>query len=441
MGFIYIFRIRIDLALFVSTVIRSFGWQAAQQVARGAVGMLIASVVARSFGERGLGILDGSFALINLLAACAGLGMQKIITRDLCGADETRNSRVRGSGLALSIVACAVAVILANLLVWNSHQEERLVVLAASALLLLQPFGFMISSIFESRGRMDIIGKVLFVGLLVSTVARLACVYFGTPLPMLALAYSIDIAASCLLAWIISAYYFRSWIKGWKVDFSTAKYLLKQSLPLLLSSIAAFIYISVDTLMLKWMVGPEETGAYGAAIRISQIPVFIPGILASAYTARLMASHLATGTFGKQDLTTLSRLLLALGAAILLGGWLLGPLAIKIIYGEAFIRSGLILQIHVLGIFFMIVGSLRNHLLVLEGREKLILLCDGSGAAANVLLNFFLIPHYGAVGASLATVASYFLSFFLINAIYPGLRPYNRLLFLAFQRNPDSQNP
>ncbi len=402
--------------------------------------MLVASTIARSYGERGLGILDSSFALINLLAGCAGLGMQRIITRDLCG-DPARRPAIKGTGLALSVAACILATVAANLLCWNSPVEERLVVLGGCLLLLVQPFGFLVSSIFEANGRLDFVGKVLFAGLAVSTSARLVCVTMDAPLGWLALAYSMDMAVSSAVGWLVARSVFREWVSGWKIEWATAKALLRESLPLLLSSIAAFVYISVDMLMLKWMAGYEETGAYGAAIRISQIPLFIPGLLAGAYTSRLMASYLGTGSFDKRDLSMLSRILLALGGAVLLGGWILGPFAVKILYGDAFIRSGHILQIHVLGVFFMIVGSLRNHLLVLEGRGKLILLCDGLGALTNVLLNFFLIPRYGAIGASWATVASYFLSFFLINIIHPELRSYNRLLFSAFQRNPDSQNP
>lgn len=424
----------------MSLIKRSFGWQTSQHLVRGAVGMVVASTIARSFGERGLGILDSSFALINLAAGCAGLGMQRIITRDLCG-DPARRPSIKGTGLFLSAAACVVAAVVVNLISLNSPTEERLVVLGGTILLLVQPFGFLVSSICEANGRLDIVGKILFVGLIVSTAARLYCAHTKAPLGWLAAAYSMDMAVSCIVGWIIAASLFKDWVKGWKIDWSTAKALLKESLPLLLSSIAAFIYISVDMLMLKWMAGYEETGAYGAAIRISQIPVFIPGVLAGAYTSRLMASYLATRSFDQKDLLTLSRILIAIGTAVLLGGWALGPFAVKLLYGEAFLRSGQILQIHVIGIFFMIIGSLRNHLLVLEGRGKFILLCDGLGAVSNVVLNFFLIPRYGAVGASWATVCSYFLSFYLINAIHPGLRSYNRLLFSAFKRNIVSQNP
>lgn len=424
----------------MSLIKRSFGWQASQHLVRGALGMLIASVIARSVGERGLGILDSSFALVNLVAGCAGMGMQRIITRELCG-NESEQNAIKGTSLGLTVISCFLGILIVNLISWGSPAEERLVVLCASLLLVTQPFGFLVSSVFESKGRLDLVGKVLFLGLIISSIARFTLAKVGADLPWLAFAYTIDVAISCGAGWLVASFIFKSWTRNWKFKASTAKALLKESWPLFLSSIAAFMYVSMDMLMLKWMSGYEETGFYGAAIRVSQIPLFIPGILASAFTSRLMAHYNISGEFAKTDLLTLTRLMVLLGFGVLTGGWLLGPLAIEVLYGEAFAKSGPILQIHVVGIFFMIVGSLRNHLLVLEGKGGLILLSDVCGAVSNLCLNFWLIPLHGAMGASWATAISYFTSFFLINLIHPDLRKYNKLLFSALLKKPKIEAP
>lgn len=45
-----------------------------------------------------------------------------------------------------------------------------------------------------------------------------------------------------------------------------------------------------------------------------------------------------------------------------------------------------------------------------------------SGAVANIGLNFFMIPYFGAFGAAYATLISYFLVYIDINAIHPKSR-------------------
>jgi O-antigen/teichoic acid export membrane protein len=82
----------------------------------------------------------------------------------------------------------------------------------------------------------------------------------------------------------------------------------------------------------------------------------------------------------------------------------------------------------------MILGSLRNHLLILERKGKLVLMCDVCGAITNLALNLWLIPSFGAMGASWATAVAYGVSFFLINFFHPDLRKYNKNMLSAFSR-------
>jgi PST family polysaccharide transporter len=45
-----------------------------------------------------------------------------------------------------------------------------------------------------------------------------------------------------------------------------------------------------------------------------------------------------------------------------------------------------------------------------------------SGALINVLLNLLLIPHYGGMGAAVATVVSVAVSGYLVNLVIPSTR-------------------
>lgn len=396
--------------------------------------MIVASAIARTLGKESLGILDSSFAFVNLFAGIAGLGLPRIITREICTNNTDLTGKI-GTNLAITFCSCLACFLLINCLYWNSPITEKLAVAAASFLLLLQPFAYLASSILESQGRLDIVGKSLFLGLLISTISKLLIVYLKLPIYYVSLTYFIDILVTTTTAWITIKSLNYSIKIRFHYNHAIAIKLLRESLPLLLSALAAFMYSSMDILMLRWMSGLEETGLYGAAIRISQIPLFLPGILTGVYTAKLMASRNTTGNFANADLTMLARILVGFGFLILVSGWLLGPFAVKILYGESFSEAGSLLQIHVIGVFFMFIGSMRNHLLVLEGRGKLILLSDVCGAIMNLALNLWLIPKHGAMGASVATAISYFTAFFLINVIHPDLRKYNRLLYTAFKNN------
>jgi polysaccharide transporter, PST family len=419
----------------MSTIRGSIKWQTLQQVARGVAGMIVAAVIARAVGERGLGLLDSTLALVSIVSGFGGLGMQRIVTRELC-IGSTENRVTIGTSLVLSLIACLAGVLFVIWSVRGANPEGKLVAYFACSLIAIVPLGSLVSSIFEARSRLDLIGKLLLCGLVISATARIILALSGSPLHWFALAYSLDLTVACGLGLVMAKSLFPELLEGWRFRFSSAKSLLRESMPILLSTMAGFMYGSMDLIMLKEMASLEEAGLYGAAIRISQIPLFLPGVLLTSFTARLMLSYNDHGGFRAENLRQLTRLLIGLAACVLTGGIIFGPLAVRILYGQSFSEAGLILQIHVIGVAFLILGSLRNHLLILEKKGHYLLICDISGAVTNLLLNYLLIPKYGALGAAFATAVSYCVAFFLINMVHPELRKYNSFMFSAFRKSP-----
>ena len=74
--------------------------------------------------------------------------------------------------------------------------------------------------------------------------------------------------------------------------------------------------------------------------------------------------------------------------------------------------------------------SLSSGLWIIsQGLNKWALLRNLAGAITNIILNLFMIPLYGALGASYATVISLIISSFLVHPLVPSLRPIFYLQF------------
>jgi O-antigen/teichoic acid export membrane protein len=56
--------------------------------------------------------------------------------------------------------------------------------------------------------------------------------------------------------------------------------------------------------------------------------------------------------------------------------------------------------------------------LIAKNKYKLIFYRDLAGLFSNLLLNFILIPNYGALGAAVSTLISYFFASVLANLFY-----------------------
>ena len=65
-------------------------------------------------------------------------------------------------------------------------------------------------------------------------------------------------------------------ILSWKYSKLLARSLLKDSWPLALSGVVVMIYMKIDQVMIKHMIGEEAVGFYAAAVRLCEAWYFIP---------------------------------------------------------------------------------------------------------------------------------------------------------------------
>lgn len=96
---------------------------------------------------------------------------------------------------------------------------------------------------------------------------------------------------------------------------------------------------------------------------------------------------------------------------------------IDIFFGDVYIKSSSVLVIHIWAAIFIFMRAAFSKWILIESVLVFSLITQGSGAVLNVLLNYFLIPKYGVVGAAYATLASYAMASFISLIFYKKTRP------------------
>jgi O-antigen/teichoic acid export membrane protein len=114
--------------------------------------------------------------------------------------------------------------------------------------------------------------------LILSSIIKIFLVLTGADLIWFVLVSLFDIISLSIMGWLI----YRSqglpnFVRYF--DIEIGKKLLKDSWPLLLSSIAISIYMRIDQVMIKNMLGDREVGLYSAAMRLVEVWYFIPMII------------------------------------------------------------------------------------------------------------------------------------------------------------------
>jgi PST family polysaccharide transporter len=216
-------------------------------------------------------------------------------------------------------------------------------------------------------------------------------------------------------------------LKLWRVSWLRGKELLQESWPLVLSGLAVFIYSKIDQIMLG-SLNKTELGYYAVAVKLSEICDFLPMIIASSIFPKL--ANLRDKNYGeyikKFQIYSDAMLLLWLGVALPIS--LLAPFIVQTLYGEQYAASARVLSVYVWAQFGSNFGIARNAYFALESQLRYGLYLTVVGSIFNIVLNSLLIPIYGALGATVATLITYFYVIILVNFLIKELRPFGNLI-------------
>ena len=179
--------------------------------------------------------------------------------------------------------------------------------------------------------------------------------------------------------------------------------LLAFSLPLVPSGLAVFFSAYLDRFMINKIIGIEAVGVYGVGFRIASLV----GIL----TIGLRGAFMPTIYKYAQDKNTPKKVatafrLFAVGALSFSSIIILFPeFFLEILSTEDYISASSVVPSLVLGIIFAQMYIFTPGM-ALAKKTGLILIINLVAVTLNFILNFLLIPKFGMLGASFATLCS-----------------------------------
>lgn len=212
--------------------------------------------------------------------------------------------------------------------------------------------------------------------------------------------------------------------------------LLRFSFPLLFANSMSFVSSSLDTILIGIFLTSSAVGIYGAAYPLARL-VFIPlGLMGLIFSPIISELH-ADDKFDEinEIYATVTKWIVILtlpGVALLMTE----PNAfLGFIFGEEYAAGAAPLAILAFGFFVHSVLGINGGTLKMLGHSKFYLFSSVMNAVVNVLLNIWLIPREGIVGAAVATAVSYAIGNALISIwLYSNHRvhPFQKQNFYAY---------
>lgn len=391
-------------------------WMLLEQVLRLLAGVLVGIYVARHLGPIQFGTFSYAGAFVALFSSIAKLGLDGIVVRELVNHPDHRNE-ILGTAFWLKVVAGFSAIgIIIGILPWTSNDyETNLYILIIASGLIFQSIEI-VDFYFQSTTQAKYVAICKTIQLAISSVVKLYLIWIDADLLWFVTVALFDqVTLGLALLFIFYAKGDLSALSHFSKD--TASSLLKYSWPLIISSLATILYMRIDQIMIKEMLGAENVGFYSAALRLSETVYVIPMIICtSLFPAIISAKNVSQEMFDRRILI-LFEIMALLSILIAIPMSLFADVFITLLFGKAYLLATDVLVIHVWGGTFVFLGVAASKWMLAENITKHTMYRTLAGAGLNIALNLFLIPIYGIRGAAIATLITYFTTSVLMNYI------------------------
>jgi len=371
-------------------------WLAAANLGQLLLGLGRGALLARWLGQARFGQLGHTLALVTLADAVGQWGVSTIVTRE-AAANPRRDGIIVGTALGLRLGQSLVL----GLGLWAISGPW-------AVLLLLGTVGQVGLGFLRARLlRTPQVIAGLIPGVL-SFAAIAVCWRMGRPTSNLALAtlaVTGGVAAVVQLA-LAASYLHRSLAWSTRV----AKHLLSSSWPLWVSGLAVAFLYRQDVLMLNWILAPRAAehaiGYYQVAYNLTESGSFLLGALVTAAFPLFASLHRVSQDQLRATYRRALRYAVGLGAAGVAATLLLGHPIVHLVYGSRYLRAVPALYLLSPALLVVLINSLTSSLLIARHRQMQLLWIIGATVAFNFLVNLWVIPVFGFVGAAATTTAA-----------------------------------
>ena len=401
---------------------KNTSWLFAEKILRMVVGLLVGVWVARYLGPDKFGLLSFAHSFVGLFTIFATLGLDEIVVRELVK-DESRRDSLVGTTFWLKLFgAFLVLLVLAFAINFTSNDVDThiLVFIIASATI-FQSFNI-VDFYFQSKILGKFVAYANFISLFISTIVKIALILSHASL--LAFAWVVLFDSFVLACGFIYFFLKHSTFRIKYLIFykSTAIDLLKDSWPLIFSGGVLMIQARIDQVMIKEMLGSLEVGYYSVAMRLIEAVAFIPMLLKSSLYPSIQSAKIQSKALYQDRLLNFYRLNFLLFLVLAIPIFIFAEPIIVLLFGIEYQPAGVLLALLSIRLFFANMGVARGTYIVTENLMKFSMLTMILGTIVNIYLNYVLIPNYGARGAIVATIVSFFTTIYLVDIFYSKTR-------------------
>ena len=392
--------------------VKNTGWMFISKIFILALNLFVSIFIAKHLGPEQY----GTFSFIISFVSIAGFTLFSVdsLIMKILHEHPDQTKEILGSGLMIKLINgifTVLAATVAGILFANTASTTWMIFVYATFTI------FQSISVIDFYFRIHAQNKpVSILGTTVTiimSVVKVGIVYYNLPIIYLLASYILD----QILGGIGYIYLYKKYI-GNIFDIRPVKKividLIVKSWPFTLSALATAVYIRVDQVFIKVLLGSESVGFYAIDVRFSEVWFIIAELICISLLPAILNAEKHDRTLYLGRSKKLYSLLFYSSIAICGSMFIIAPLLIDTLYGTAYMPSIYILRTYIWSIVGYFMLTALNQFLLAENKFKTILSVNIIGMILSVTLNYMFIPILGITGAIVANILSYTLPVMII---------------------------
>lgn len=355
----------------------------------------------RYLGESGFGKYSFVLVYISFFNFLTYIGINKIIVREI-SKNNAINEKIIGNALTirlfLSILSIILSFIIINLL--NYPYDTKILVYIASISLFSSSLSATYSSIFQTYLKMEYSMVANLVERIISAILILLIIVLKGSIVYIIIA----IVISNFFNLFVTCLFSRKFVKPvFEFEFYYAKQILTSSIPIGITAAFRVIYYRIDVIMISLMKTESDIGYYASAYTlISPLNLIPSALMFSVFPLMSRSSKKKERYIEIYEKSFRVMLIIALPIAVITTFF--SDHIIYLIYGNNFLPSAPALSILVWSVVFMFMNIIFGNVIVSMNKQIITAYTSCIMAIVNIILNYFVIPQYNFIGASITTV-------------------------------------
>jgi O-antigen/teichoic acid export membrane protein len=357
--------------------------------------------IGNALGDSRFGQMQTAVTYTALVGAITDVGFTALYVRE--GARERHNlTRYFNNVASIKLFLIAVSLPILAACLWFAGIESLL--LPSFALLVLSGYSLLLRSTLYALQRLNFeIAEIVPETAVILTMALIgAHLHADTGFFLWAYVAASGFATVYFMVVLLAK---RILTPRWQLEPALFRHWIKAGIPLAITYLLTTVYFKLDVPILQHFRSYAEVGWYTFAYRPFEALLFIPATLRTVVFPVLSIYYRSAPGRVLASTEMLFKGLAIMGWPITVGLFLLAPQFIDLLTSQ-YPQSGAALRILALAVVFMFVDNTFAAVLNAIDRQKLYAYVALSGLVINFGLNIILIPRFGYIGASWATVAT-----------------------------------